>query len=120
MFLQCLHIFICFIPFLMHPILLCFVIVAINTKHVSKVVIITRCGKKDSSNVDMKFMNKKYVESSNKAPLVVATPNYVKLVNMDLLVPNAFFNKRYISKIRCRLFFLFSFLSIFFLYLQEL
>jgi hypothetical protein len=48
------------------------------------------------------------VEFSNKALLVVATLNYVKLVNMDLLVPNAFFNKRYISKIRCRFFFFLS------------
>jgi hypothetical protein len=91
----------------MHPISLCFVIVAINTKHVSKLVIITRCDKRIHQMCIWSLCTRN-VESSNEQPLVVATPNYVKLINMDLLVPNAFFNKRYISKIRCRLFFLLS------------
>ncbi len=104
---QCLHVFIYFVPFLMHPILLCFVIVAINTKHVSKLVIITRCGKRIHQMCTWNLCTRN-VESSNGAPLVVAIPNYVKLVNMDLLVPNAFLNNRHIYKIRCILFFLLS------------
>ncbi len=104
---QCLHVFICSIPFLMHSISLCFVIVAINTKHVSKLVIITRCGKRIHQMCTWSLCTRN-VESSNNSLLVVATPNYVKLVNMDLLVPNAFLNKRYIYKIRCRLFFLWN------------
>jgi hypothetical protein len=39
---------------------------------------------KDSSVVHSKFMHEKYVESSDEAPLVVATPNYVSSFNMDL------------------------------------
>jgi hypothetical protein len=91
----------------MHPILLCFVIGAINTKHVLKLVIITMCGKRIHQMCIWSVCTRN-VESSNKAPSVVATPNYVELINMDLLVPNALFNKRHISKIRCRLFFLLS------------
>jgi hypothetical protein len=91
----------------LHPISLCFVIVAINTKHVSNLVIITRCGKRSHQMCTWSLCTRN-VESSNNAPLVVATPNYVKLINMDLLVPHAFLNKRYISMIRFRFFFLLS------------
>ncbi len=104
---HCLRVFICFVPFLLHPISLCFVIVAINTKHVSNLVIITRCGKRSHQMCTWSLCTRN-VESSNNAPLVVATPNYVKLINMDLLVPHAFLNKRYISMIRFRFFFLLS------------
>jgi hypothetical protein len=69
--------------------------------------IITRCGNRIHQMCTWSLCTRN-AESWNETPLVVVTPNYVILINMDLLVPNAVLNKRYISKIRCRLFFLLS------------
>jgi hypothetical protein len=84
--MSCQHVcvFNCSVPFLIHVIssLLC------NCGHRQQTGLKTcYCYKvleKDSSVVHSKFMHEKYVESSDEAPLVVATPNYVSSFNMDL------------------------------------
>jgi hypothetical protein len=62
---------------------------------------------KDSSNVHMKFVHKK-CWVFKRSSFGGCNSKLCEISQHGLLVPNAFFNKRYISKIRCRLFFLLS------------